>query len=388
VNIFKAWIVVFCGIVLAAPFLGYCDKELKYVHIRPNMQNIFNYHIENKEFSPFIVKRSFKIYLEQFDCEKLYLLKEEVLPLIGAVVSPLDRDFFLQKISEETGIDKMALEKETLLETVVEVKEEIKEDKPADQEDLSSFSDSVQKRIDKLTRKMREAERREQAALDYAQGLQKKYTDAQKKYQEIDDSYIKQYDARIDAEKDTVKKKLKEAIESQDAEAIISANEELSRLIVEKERAKVSIAAKERQKKDTEQNEKEAQNVEQNQQVERKAVAPSTKAKKWAEDNTWFGSDEYMTNTAFQVHEKLQSEGFDLDSDEYYNEINKQMKDIYPHKFAEDKQEQKKPVQTVASANRGKTGRRTVRLTKSQVAIAKKLGVPLEEYAKYVKEAN
>ena len=209
-----------------------------------------------------------------------------------------------------------------------------------------------------------------------------------KKYQEIDDSYIKQYEARIDAEKDTVKKKLKEAIESQDAEAIISANEELSRLIVEKERAKISIAAKEKQKKESEQKDKEVQNVEQNQQFERKAVAPSAKAKKWAEDNTWFGSDEYMTNTAFQVHEKLQSEGFDLDSDEYYNEINKQMREIYPHKFAEDRQEQKKPVQTVASANRGKTGRRTVKLTKSQVAIAKKLGVPLEEYAKYVKEAN
>ena len=291
----------------------------------------------------------------------------------------------------DLGYADHSQDKKEKIDISVEEKEEpkaVREDKPADQEDLSSFSDSVQKRIDKLTRKMREAERREQAALDYAQGLQKKYTDAQKKYQEIDDSYIKQYDARIDAEKDTVKKKLKDAIESQDAEAIISANEELSRLIVEKERAKVSIAAKERQKKDTEQNEKEAQNVEQNQQVERKAVAPSTKAKKWAEENTWFGSDEYMTNTAFQVHEKLQSEGFDLDSDEYYNEINKQMREIYPHKFAEDRQEQKKPVQTVASANRGKTGRRTVKLTKSQVAIAKKLGVPLEEYAKYVKEAN
>jgi len=279
-------------------------------------------------------------------------------------------------------------DKKEKIDISVEEEKETKADKPADQENLSSFSDAVQKRIDKLTRKMREAERRENAALDYAQGLQKKYTDVQKKYQEIDDSYIKQYDARIDAEKDTVKKRLKDAIESQDAEAIISANEELSRLIIEKERAKVSIAAKERTKKDTEQNEKEVQNVEQNQQVDRRAVAPSAKAKKWAEDNTWFGSDEYMTNTAFQVHEKLQSEGFDLDSDEYYNEVNKQMKDIYPHKFAEDKQEQRKPVQTVASANRGKTGRRTVRLTKSQVAIAKKLGVPLEEYAKYVKEAN
>jgi hypothetical protein len=283
--------------------------------------------------------------------------------------------------SKKEKVDVDVIEKE-------EVKETVKADKPVDAEDLSTYSEGIQKRIDKLTRKMREAERREQAALDYAQGLQKKYNDTQKKFQEVDESYVKQYDARIDAEKDAVKKKLKEAIETQNPEAIIAANEELSRLIVEKERARLSIAAKEKQKKEAELEAKETQNVEQNQQFERKAVTPSPKAKKWAEDNTWFGSDEFMTNTAFQIHEKLQSEGFDLDSDEYYNEINKQMKDVYPHKFAEDKQEQKKPVQTVASANRGKTGRRTVRLTKSQVAIANKLGVPLEEYAKYVKEAN
>ena len=283
--------------------------------------------------------------------------------------------------SKKEKIDVDVIEKE-------EAKETVKADKPADAEDLSTYSEGIQKRIDKLTRKMREAERREQAALDYAQGLQKKYNDTQKKFQEVDDSYVKQYDARIDAEKDSVKKKLKEAIETQNPEAIIAANEELSRLIVEKERARLSIASREKQKKDAELEAKETQNVEQNQQFERKAVTPSPKAKKWAEDNTWFGSDEFMTNTAFQIHEKLQSEGFDLDSDEYYNEINKQMKEVYPHKFAEDKQEQKKPVQTVASANRGKTGRRTVRLTKSQVAIANKLGVPLEEYAKYVKEAN
>jgi hypothetical protein len=283
--------------------------------------------------------------------------------------------------SKKEKVDVDVIEKE-------EAKENVQADKPANAEDLSTYSEGIQKRIDKLTRKMREAERREQAALDYAQGLQKKYNDTQKKFQEVDDSYVKQYDARIDAEKDSVKKKLKEAIETQNPEAIIAANEELSRLIVEKERARLSIASREKQKKDAELEAKETQNVEQNQQFERKAVTPSPKAKKWAEDNTWFGSDEFMTNTAFQIHEKLQSEGFDLDSDEYYNEINKQMKDVYPHKFAEDKQEQKKPVQTVASANRGKTGRRTVRLTKSQVAIANKLGVPLEEYAKYVKEAN
>lgn len=283
--------------------------------------------------------------------------------------------------SKKEKIDVDVIEKE-------EAKETVKADKPADAEDLNTYSEGIQKRIDKLTRKMREAERREQAALDYAQGLQKKYNDTQKKFQEVDESYVKQYDARIDAEKEAVKKKLKEAIETQNPEAIIAANEDLSRLIVEKERARLSIASREKQKKDAELEAKETQNVEQNQQFERKAVTPSPKAKKWAEDNTWFGSDEFMTNTAFQIHEKLQSEGFDLDSDEYYNEINKQMKEVYPHKFAEDKQEQKKPVQTVASANRGKTGRRTVRLTKSQVAIANKLGVPLEEYAKYVKEAN
>ena len=285
--------------------------------------------------------------------------------------------------SKKEKVDFDVVEKE-------EVKEPVKAEKPtAESEDLSSYSDAIQKRIDKLTRKMREAERRERAALDYAQGLQKKYNDTQKKFDEIDESYVKQYDARIDAERESVKKKLKEAIELQNPEAIISANEELSRLIVEKERARLSIAAKDKKKKESEQEAKEVQNIEQNQAIQQpRSVSPSPKARKWAEDNTWFGNDEFMTNTAFQIHENLQREGFDLDSDEYYNEINKQMRDVYPHKFAEDRQEQKRPVQTVASATRGKTGRRTVRLTKSQVAIANKLGVPLEEYAKYVKEAN
>ena len=131
-----------------------------------------------------------------------------------------------------------------------EPKETVKAEKIAETEDLNTYSEGIQKRIDKLTRKMREAERRERAALDYAQGLQKKYNDTQKKFQEIDESYVKQYDARIDAEKDAVKKKLKEAIETQNPEAIIAANEELSRLIVEKERARLSLAAKEKQKKE------------------------------------------------------------------------------------------------------------------------------------------
>jgi hypothetical protein len=125
---------------------------------------------------------------------------------------------------------------------------EKQESKPKD--DLNSFSDGVQKRIDKLTKRMREAERREQAALEYAEGLKNKYTKTKAQYDEIDESYVKQYDARIDAERDSVKKRLKDAIELQDAEAIINANEELARLTVEKERAKITIADRERRKKE------------------------------------------------------------------------------------------------------------------------------------------
>jgi hypothetical protein len=260
------------------------------------------------------------------------------------------------------------------------------ESKPKD--DLNSFSDGVQKRIDKLTKRMREAERREQAALEYAEGLKNKYTKTKAQYDEIDEGYVKQYDARIDAEKDSVKKRLKDAIEMQDTDAIINANEELARLTVEKERAKITIADREKRKKEAPVEEVEAQAPQQNRRVSQ--PIPSPKAKDWAENNEWFGQDQYMTNTAFQIHENLVGEGLDVDSDEYYNEIDKQMKEVFPHKFVnqEEPQEQRKPVQAVASANRGKTGRRIVKLTKSQVAIAKKLGVPLEEYAKYVKEAN
>ena len=257
-------------------------------------------------------------------------------------------------------------------------------------ENLQEYSEGVQKRIDKLTKKMREAERREQAALAYAEGLKKKYSDVKSKYDEIDESYVKQYDARIDSEKDQVKAKLKAAIEMNDSEAIISAQEDLARLTVEKERAKISLADREKRKKVTETSEQEVQSQGNDpiQQVENQVNNPSPKARDWAEKNDWFGQDQYMTNTAFQIHENLVGEGFDVDSEDYYNEIDKRIKEVFPHKFSdsETQEQPRKPVQTVATANRGKTGRRSVKLTKSQVAIAKKLGVPLEEYAKYVKE--
>ncbi len=262
-----------------------------------------------------------------------------------------------------------------------------KDSKPKD--NLTQFSESVQKRINNLTKRMREAERREEAALTYAEGLKKKYSDVKSKYDEVDENYIKQYDARIDSERATVKSKLKAAIEMQDSEAIIAANEELARLTVEKERAKLTLADREKRKKVVSEQSEAQEESQPRQPQQSKQPVPSAKAKDWATRNEWFGQDQYMTNTAFQIHENLVGEGFDVDSEEYYNEIDRQIREVYPHKFVESddsKEQPRKPVQTVATANRGKTGRRTVKLTKSQVAIAKKLGVPLEEYAKFVKE--
>jgi hypothetical protein len=279
----------------------------------------------------------------------------------------------------------------------IEQAEETKpvETKPAEQtkitetktDDLSEISESVQKRIDKLTRRYREAERREQAAVEFAKGLQKKYTDYEKKFDTADNNYLKEFDARVDAQREQVKIKLKAAIEANDPNKIMEANDELTQLAVQKEKAKLQMADREMKAKQLEEQRKfevEEAKVQKDNVVIPK---PSEKAKDWATKNTWFGDDKIMTQAAFSIHEELVGSGVEVESDEYYNEINKRMKGYFPHKFVVE-QEQRKPVQTVASAGRKQEGRRTVRLTKSQVAIAKKLGVPLEEYAKYVKEAN
>ena len=254
-------------------------------------------------------------------------------------------------------------------------------------DDLSEISDSVQKRIDKLTRRYREAERREQAAVDFAKGLQKKYTDYEKKFDTADGNYLKEFDARVDAQREQVKIKLKAAIEANDPNMIMEANDELTQLAVQKEKAKLQMADREIRSKQLE--EQKILEVEEAKTQKENVVIPkpSEKAKDWATKNTWFGDDKIMTQAAFSIHEELVGSGVEVESDEYYNEINKRMKGHFPHRFVVE-QEQRKPVQTVASAGRKQEGRRTVRLTKSQVAIAKKLGVPLEEYAKYVKEAN
>ena len=268
---------------------------------------------------------------------------------------------------------------------VEEVQEEPTQEtkQQSEPDDLTEVSESVKKRIDKLTRKFREAERREQAALDFAKGLQKKYDDTQTKYNSTDEKYLKEFDARVDAQREQVKKKLKDAIESNDAEAIMQANDELTQLTVEKEKARIKMADREARLKQLE----EQKNAPKEDPIAERTTEqsePSQRAKDWASKNAWFGNDKIMTNAAMTVHEDLVGMGVDVESDEYYNEIDKRMKDNFPHRFAS--QEQRRPVQKVASAGRSQQGRRSVRLTKSQVAIAKKLGVPLEEYAKFVKE--
>ena len=263
----------------------------------------------------------------------------------------------------------------------IETKPKFEQKEEKEDDGLQDYSDKVQKRIKKLTFQIREAERREKAAVEYAKGLKNKYETAQEKFEEVDTNYLKQYDARIDAERDKAKAALKVAFDSQDPEQITEAQDQLTKLAVEKEKVSISLGEKEARKKEAESKPKE---------VTQEEPQISRKAQDWASENEWFGSDRVMTSAAMGIHDEIIQQGIDAESDEYYNQINKRMKEYFPQKFADATEEKtvaaKEPVQNVASVSRRAGGRKSVKLTKSQVVIAKKLGVPLEEYAKYVKE--
>ena len=272
---------------------------------------------------------------------------------------------------------------EEKVETKPEEKKEVKEEKPVD--NLKEQSTNYQKRINKLVYQVNEAKRREKAATDYAKGLQKKYDTTIKKYDALDQKNLKEFDARVDAQREQVKVSLKQAIEANDPQKIMEANDALTKLAVEKEKARLEMENREQlqqqQKQNVEAKPKETPS-------EPPQITP--RAKEWAEKNKWFGEDKIMTDAAVSIHQQVVQEGIEVDSDEYYNEVNSRIGKYFPSAFEtttkEEVKEQPKPVQTVASAGRKQHGRRTVKLTKSQVAIAKRLGVPLEEYAKYVKE--
>ena len=272
-------------------------------------------------------------------------------------------------------------------ETEAPVKEEVKEEPKAKEEELEEYSQSVKRRIDKLTRKMREAERREQAAIEYAKKVQEDIKNIETKKKEADTSYVADISNRVTAQIDSAQSNLKNAIAAGDVDQQVAYQREIASLTAEEDRVKREKA---RLEKLAEQKETPV-NIPQ--QPQKAPPQPSAKATAWADKNSWFGEDEVMTYAAYGIHQKLLGEeGYDANSDEYYEEIDKRIKKEFPHKFKDDTNEvqasTRQPVQTVASATRTtKTGRRTVKLTPSQVAIAKKLGVPLEEYAKHVKEA-
>ena len=289
--------------------------------------------------------------------------------------------------TEKPQIEVTEDKPETTVEEKVESKTE--EEKP----NLNESRRDYQKRIDKLVFQKKEAERREKAALDFAEGIKKKFDSSVQKLNSTDDQYLKELDARVDAQREQVKVALQSAIENQDASKIMEANDRLTQLAVEKEKARLEMSNREERKKAEEEKSKQQQNVQaEPQTAETSQTAPqiTPRAKKWAEENEWFGTDEVMTNAAITIHNNISQEGIEVDSDEYYNEVNSRLKRYFPESFDntndEPKKETPKPVQTVASAGRSQQGRRTVKLTKSQVAIAKRLNVPLEEYARYVKE--
>ena len=287
---------------------------------------------------------------------------------------------------EEPKEEKIEVEKVDDV-PVQEDKREQAKNQPEKQDELKEYSEGVQRRIAKLTRKMREAERQKEEALAYAQSVKNTNAEMEGRLSKIDSSYVSEFENRVKTSMAAAKLALKNAIESQDVEAQIAAQQQLAALTMDEARLNSIKVANENKPKAEE---KQVNIIPQQQYVAPQQQA-DPKAEDWASKNTWFGNDSAMTYTAFDIHKKLvEVEGFDPKSDEYYAEVDKRIRLEFPHKFdkvEETSTERAKPAQTVASAKRSaSTGRKkTVKLTPSQVAIAKRLGVPLEEYAKQLK---
>jgi len=253
----------------------------------------------------------------------------------------------------------------------------------ADSDDqFKKAEDATQKRINRLTKKMREAERQREEALNYAKNVQAESEQIKQRMQSLDNNYVNEFSSRVTSQMEQAEAELSRAIEIGDSAATVQAQRKLTNLAIQADRAEQAKAQQEQQKA---QAEAEAQQIPQQapQQAPRR---PDAKAEQWALRNTWFGDDEAMTYAAFGIHKKLvEEEGFDPTTDEYYTELDRRIDDKFN---TGAKTTSKRPAQTVAGATRTNSGRsgKKVRLTPSQVAIAKKLGVPLEEYAKHVKE--
>ena len=266
-------------------------------------------------------------------------------------------------------------------ETVIETKQESKKQ----DEKLEDYSQGVQSRIAKLTRKMREAERREKAAVDYAQAVELKRRELETRFEKTDSEYVKKFESSISTGLEAAQNELAMAIEAGDAKSQVEANKKIAELSFEN--AKLNDVKKNRERVQEENPVQLSDGGRLPEATPTELPTPDPRAEDWASRNSWFGTDRPMTFTAFEIHKDLVNEGFDPQSESYYTEVDKRIRVDFSHKFGNTGTKQSTtPVQTVASANRSvKPGRQTVRLTSSQVAIAKKLGVPLEDYAKQLK---
>ena len=302
----------------------------------------------------------------------------------------------MSSAAEETQFE---LEVGDAVETEVEIETEdteadaelqdVSQEPDSKQEDeLENYSESVQKRINRLTKKMRDAEREREEALRYAQNVQNETDQIRQRMQTLDQGYMTEYGSRLNLEQQQAEASLKRAVELGDAEGTVAAQKALSRLAI----AENNYAQAQRQAEQQYQQQPAQQYQQQptQPQPQPQPQKPDAKAEEWAGKNSWFGTDEAMTFAAFGIHKKLiEDEGFDPTSNDYYNELDSRIKREFPHKFENNSSASRRPAQNVAGVSRssssGRNGKR-VKLSPTQVAIAKKLGVPLEEYAKYVKE--
>jgi hypothetical protein len=315
-------------------------------------------------------------------------MPEEEKKTVDIDTSGPGADIDIEETKDESVVETGTPEQET--DKTYENERETKLDEKKSDSELEDYSKGVQSRIAKLTRKMREAERREQAAIDYAKAVEEKRKVLEKRFEKTDSDYIKKFESTISSGMEAAQKELAAAIESGDAQAQVEANKRIATLAFEN--AKLEQAKEGREVVQAEkpvQNLSQANNVNVPQRDD--PINPDPRAEAWAAKNSWFGTDRAMTYTAFEIHKDLtEKEGFDPSSDEYYAEVDKRIRVDFPHKFGTNETKQTAaPVQTVASANRSvKPGRKTVKLTSSQVAIDKKLGLPLEEYAKQLKNTE
>lgn len=261
----------------------------------------------------------------------------------------------------------------------------IGEPQASSEEELDTYSKGVQSRIKKLTEKYRQEERDKGEAVRFSQQLLDENNKLKTRVRALDTGYLSEYGSRLESQTDGAKRIYKEAYEAGDTDKMLEAQQVLSNIAIQQQQYNTAKARAEQQAKMPVQQ----QQPEQQQQQQRAAPVPDQKAVAWKDKNEWFGKDRIMTTAAYTIHQELvEEEGFDPNSDDYYTEVNRRMRGEFPHKFAAKKSGGGSQVASAGnSASRStKTGRRTVRLSHSAVAIAKRLGVPLEEYAKYVKD--